>query len=31
MAAEQQGSDVAIEQREPQPAVSIRATVRIVD
>ena len=31
MAAEQHGDDVEIQQREPQPVVSIRATVRIVD
>jgi effector-binding domain-containing protein len=31
MAEEQPGNDVEIQQRQPQPVVSIRATVRIVD
>ncbi len=31
MAAEQHGNDVEIQQLDPQPVVSIRATVRIVD
>jgi len=31
MAAEQHGNDVAMEQLEPQPVLSIRATVQIVD
>jgi hypothetical protein len=31
MAAEQPGNDVEMEQLEPQPVLSIRATIQIVD